>query len=430
VSRRVLNALLVLVGFLQFSTFANSSEVMDKIVAVVGNYAILESEVDFQLQLWLMQQQNRNQTSDELEQVRRELIDQMVNDKLILTKAIRDTSISVSSEQIEEALNQKLDELKNRFPSQAEFERQMQAEGLTYRELKTKFRDEMRNQLYKDKLISRELSKISVSQSEIRKFYEEYKDSLPPHPDAVKLAHILLGVKASQATLDSALAKARIVKGLLAQGLDFAELARIYSDGPTAASGGDLGYFEKGDLVAEFEKAAFALDSGDVSDIVRTEYGYHIIKCEGRQGDRIHCRHILCMVEPTDEDMAAVLALADSLIERIKQGEDFAELVKEYSIDENTKIQGGELGWFVYDDMTPEFKVAVAGLNQGELSSPTRSQLGIHILKVLDRQVARPWSLDDDWDRLKNLAKREKTESVVTKLIGELKQETYVDMRY
>ncbi len=404
------------------------SEVIDRIVAVVGDYPILKSELDFQIQLWAMQQR-REVSEAEVSRLRDELLQQMVNDKLILISALKDTAVNVPSEQIEDALNQKLKELKARFPSEAAFEQQMMMEGLTYRELKAKFRDEMRNQLYKDKLISRELREVTVTPVEVEEFFAKYKDSLPSHPEAVKIAHILLEVEPSQTTLDSAYERAQMVKGMLDEGYSFEELAYEYSEDPSAETGGDLGYFGRGDLVEEFEKAAFALDIGEVSDIVKTQFGYHIIKVEDKQSDRVRVRHILFRTEPTEEDKEKIKALADSLIQEIEAGAEFAELAKEYSIDDETKRQGGELGWFVYEDMTPEFKQAVAGLETGELSEPTESHFGIHILLVQDRQSSREWTLEDDRDRLRELARRQKTEEVVNRLLSELKEETYIDVR-
>jgi peptidyl-prolyl cis-trans isomerase SurA len=420
----------VLAAILIVSAQTHAAEVIDGIEAVVGDYIILKSEVAFQLQLWAMQQEDNSLSPEKVEVLRKEIIEQMVNDKLILIKALKDTSITVSSEQIEEALDYKLEELKGRFPSQVEFEQQMALEGLTYRELKNKFRDEMRNQIYKDRLISRELSRVAILPSEVREFFEKYKDSLPPHDEAVKLAHIMLEVTASPATLDSARSKAARIKEMLDNGADFAELAVQYSEDPSSESGGDLGYFGKGDLFEEFEKAAFALDIGQISGVVQTKIGFHIIKCEDKLADRIRCRHILCLGNPTEEDKANTISLADSLIAVVKQGGDFAELVKLYSVDEETKKQAGELGWYVYSDLTPDFKAAVQYLAVGDMSRPTESPLGIHILKLLDRQVSRSWSLEEDMDALKEIAKRQKTEMIVKRLIDELKKETYVDIRY
>ncbi len=412
-------------------TPSTAAEIIDEIVAVVGDYVILKSEVEFQAQLWLLQREQQGQqvSAGDVDEIKNDLTQQMVNDKLILIKAFKDTTISISSEQVESALDMKLEELKGRFSSQAEFDRQMLQEGLTYREVKNKFREEVRNQLYKDKLIARELSKISVAPSEVAEFFEKYRDSLPQHPDAVKLSHLLLKVEPGQGTLDSAKAQAERVRGLLDEGNAFDELARNYSEDPSASSGGDLGYFGRGDLVEEFEKAAFALEIGETSDIVLTQYGYHIIRCMDKQAERIRCSHILFLTKPTQEDLQTVMRFADSLKSVAEAGEDFSALVKEHSIDEETKIQGGELGWFISSEMTPEFAVAIQGLEPGDISEPTESQFGVHILKVLDKQISRPWSMDEDRDRLKEFARRQKTEQVVSKLLDEMTKETFVEIR-
>ena len=108
---------------------------------------------------------------------------------------------------------------------------------------------------------------------------------------------------------------------------------------------------------------------------------------------------------------------------------DFTELVKEYSIDDETKKEGGELGWFAIDKLTPEFNAAIYGLGIGEVSEPTESEYGIHLLKVLDRQEARPMTLADDWDRIKEFARRNKSDQVLLNFLDDVRQKVYVDLR-
>jgi len=406
-------------------------ELVDKIVAVVGDQIILASEVDFQLQMYLMQQENQNISQADADNLRRQILDQMVADKLMLVEAQKDTTIHVTDEQVEEALQSKIEELKARFPSEKEFEAQMNMEGLDLRELKAKFRREVKNQLIRDNYVSKFLSKINVTSNEVRDFYDKYQDSLPSQPEAIRLAHILIPLEPSGATLDTALAKAQKVKKLLDEGGDFTTLAQLYSeDKGTSASGGDLGYFEKGTFLKEFEDKAFSMKPGEISEPFKTNLGYHIIKIEDKLPDRIHARHILFVTNPSQADDEKALHLADSLRQLLVDGKaDFAELVKEYSADEDTKKEGGVLDWFAVDKLSPEFKSALQGLAVGEYSEPTKSDFGYHILQVLEKQDARAMNLKDDWDRIKDFAKREKSDQVLTEWVEQAKKKIYVDVR-
>ncbi|NIP42004.1 MAG: hypothetical protein GWO41_18310 [candidate division Zixibacteria bacterium] len=429
---RVFKIVLIL-SLLLFTTTAlgQERELVDKIAAVVGDEIILVSELDFQLQMFLMQVENPNLTTNQADSLRDIILQQMVTDKLLLEEAQKDTSIQIKEEQVEQALQQKIEELKARFPSEAEFEAQMRLEGLNIRELKAKFRREVRNQLIRDRYVSRFLSKVNVTSAEVQDFYEKYKDSLPTQPEAVKLSHILLNIEASGATLDTARMKAEKVKKLLDEGGDFTTLAQLYSeDKGTATSGGDLGYFERGTLFKEFEDQVFSLEPGEISEPFKTQLGYHIVKLEDKLPERVHARHILFLTQPSQTDEQRVEQLADSLHQVLTKGDaEFTEMVKIYSDDEETKKQGGELGWFATNKLTPEFETALIGLEVGDISEPTKSDYGYHILKILDRQDARPMSLEKDWDRLKEFAKREKSDAVLQEWLKEAKEKYYVDIR-
>ncbi len=429
----IISAALLFVLMLAFAHTASADdlELVDKIAAVVGDQIILVSEVDFQMQMFLMQQGQKNIGVEQADSLRGLILQQMIADKLMLVEAQKDTTIHVTNDQVEEALQQKIEELKSRFPTQKDFEAQMQLEGLNLRELKAKFRREVKNQLIRDQYVSKFLSKVNVTSIEVKDFYNRYKDSLPSQPEAIKLAHILIPIEPSGATLDTALAKAQKVKKLLDEGGDFTALAQLYSeDKGTASSGGDLGYFERGTYLKEFEDKAFSMKPGEISEPFKTNLGYHIIKVEDKLPDRIRVRHILFVTTPSKSDEERALHLADSLRQLLVDGKaDFTDLVKKYSSDEETKKEGGELGWFAIDRLSPEFKTALAGLDVGEYSEPTKSDYGYHILEILEKQDARPMTIQDDYDRLKDFARREKSDQVLQDWVEKAKEKIYVDVR-
>ncbi len=403
---------------------------MDRIVAVVGNQIILESELKTQLALYANQFGIDPADKKGQKKMEAELLEQMINDNLLLIQAQKDTTIEVTSKEVESAVQEQMQQVKAQFASEAAFQDQLKAEGLTENELRKKYREQVRKQMFIDRLVSRRLSKVSVTTKEVRDFYKNYEDSIPDQPESIKLGHILLEIKPSQSTLDSLKKKAEMVLDLAKQGEDFASLASKYSDDPaTAKNGGDLGFFSKGSMIEKFEKVAFALNPGEISDLVETQFGYHIIRVEEKKENAVRARHILILVGPTEEDTVRVRNLADSLYHLILEGADFGELAKEYSADEESRKMGGELGWYPVAQMTPEFKEGVKGLAAGEISKPLSSQFGIHILKVYDSKEERKLTLEDDWDIIKDMARRRKTNQEVSKWVEQMRQETYVEIR-
>lgn len=419
---------LLLCIFLPISSLVHAQQVLDRIVAVVGDQIISDSELEVQLALYVNQMGMELRSEAQRGELKREILDQMVNDRLLLLAARQDTNIEVTSKEVEESVKEQLNRIKSEF-TEEEFKAQLKAEGLTEGELRKKYREQTKEKMLTDRLIASKLSRVSVSTREVKDFYETHKDSLPDQPEAVKLSHILLEIAPSSETLDSLKSKAERIRDLAQEGEDFVRLASTYSDDPTGERGGDLGFFKKGDMIPKFEGVAFALKPGEISDVVETEFGYHIIKVEERQDDQVHARHILLLVGSSERDTMRTEELADSLYHLLLEGADFAELAKEFSSDEESQKMGGELGWYPVEQMTPEIKEGVKDLEVGQVSRPLKSQFGIHILKALDKREGRKLSLEDDWDALKDMVRRKKTNDVVTEWVEKLRQEIYVEIR-
>ena len=425
-SRRI--ALLLVWVFYLLSGLSSAQEVVDRIVAVVGDKIILESELKMQLNLYVYQMGIELKNENQKSQLEGELLEQMINDKLLLIAAQRDTTIEVTSREVEAAVKDQLKKVKSELSGEA-FKAQLKAEGLTESELRKKYREQIKNQMMTDRLVASKLSRMSVSTGEVKDFYQTYKDSIPDQPEAVKLSHILLEIKPSQETKDSLKRKAEMVLDLAKKGEDFAQLASFYSDDPTGKEGGDLGFFKKGDMIPKFEEVAFALNPGEISQVVETEFGYHIIKVEEKKDDAVHARHILILVRPSPKDSLRSKELADSLYHKLLEGADFGGRAKEFSTDEESQKLGGELGRYPVAQMSPEFKEGGKDLQIGGISSPLESQFGVHILKVLDRREQRKLTLEDDWDAIKDMVRRKKTNELVAKWVEKMRQDTYVEIR-
>ncbi|UCD94973.1 MAG: peptidylprolyl isomerase [Candidatus Zixiibacteriota bacterium] len=429
--RQLFLILLYIIGILPMAThiFAEQ-EPIESIVAVVGREPIMASELAAQIQLVAIQQGLRPETQEDIEKLKEDVLEQMISERLFLIEARKDTSIKVLPEEVEQAQNDHIARISSQFESEEAFLTQLGREGLTLRSFKKRLKPDIENQLLKQRLISKKLSKISISKKEVLEFYELYKDSIPPQPEAVRLAHILITFQPSQATENSVLEAAEKVRQNAAAGADFATLAATYSAGPTAMTGGDLGFISADDVVPEFGRVAFNLSPGDISGPVRTQYGYHIIKCVEVSGKRARFLHILFEVNPTSQDSALSYQLIDSLNREIENGADFKELAKVYSADNDSRKQGGELGWFAIENLPPSFIDALDSMvNIDDIYSPVLSEFGLHILKKLDWQEGRVLTPENDFDQVREMARQSKTGEFVDKWLKEIREKTYVEIR-
>lgn len=422
---------IVLLSLIVISASAYSErEVIDRIVAVVGEEIILASELANQMQMVALQSKKAPRTTEEAEKLRDETLDGMISDRLFLISAKKDTSITVRPEDVERALDDHIAGMRQNFGTDEEFNSALAQEGLTVRELRRRFRSDVENQLVKQRFIQKKLFGVSVSRHEVEEFYREFKDSIPTQPEAVRVAHILMQVKPSQSVDDSVKAFAEELRLRILSGTDFASLSEQYSSFGAGVNGGDLGFVSRADVVPEFSRAAFNLQPGDISGVVKTQFGYHIIKCEDQREGQLRLRHILLGVLPSSVDSAAALKLVDSIMTEIRAGGNFEEFAKIFSTDNETRARGGELGWFATDKLPSEFASAMANwTTEGEIRGPVKSQFGLHILKLLEYRPSKVFTMDEDYDQLKELARQDKTGKMVDEWIEELKQKTYIDLR-
>ena len=215
---------------------------------------------------------------------------------------------------MQQALDDHIARVVENFGSEERFIAALAQEGMTLRELRRQYEQDIQNNLLRQRFIQKKLYDVSVSRVEVEQFFQQFKDSIPNQPEGVRLAHVLLEITPSSSIEDSVKAQAERLREQILEGADFATLSTEFSSLGAGANGGDLGYVESGDMVPEFSRAAFRLEVGEVSGVVRTEFGYHIIKCEGKRGDKSHLRHLLLAVQPSPEDSTRTVALADSLI--------------------------------------------------------------------------------------------------------------------
>lgn len=415
---------------LQGVAFSQEREPIDKIIAIAGPDIILGSELAQQMQLVALQTNRRPKTPDEIAAFQKEVLEQMVSDKLLLQEARKDTSIHIRPEEVDQAVSEQIQRVSGRFDSNDQFLAALQQEGMTLRELQKKYHEDLGDQLVKQRYIQKKLAAVSVSKHEVEEFFAKFGDSIPAQPEAINLAHLQLTIAPSKSVEDSVRKYVEGLRQRILKGEDFAAISAQYSTPGMAPDSGMLGYIAKDDLVPEFGRAAFVLRDGEISGVVRTQFGFHIIKCEGRRGEKLLLRHVLITVQPSASDSAAVWRLADSLLKTLRDGGDFAVAAKTWSADDDSRVKGGELGWFAVKQLPADFADSLAGwTTPNEYRGPVASPNGLHILKLLDYQQERRFSMPADFDQLKELARQEKVDRLVTKWMDDIKSRSYVEYR-
>ena len=428
--RLIRRTLLVLTTLLiaQMAGAATTEKIIDRIVAVVDNEIILESELSQYVQYNIGSQQALDaMRPGQLDTLRKMVLDQLIIQKVLLTKAHQDT-VKIEQKMVDNELDSRIKTLVDQAGGQDKLEEYY---GMPMSKLKRQFRPLVEEGMLIDKVKQDKMKDVTVSPGDVQRFWEAYKDSIPPLRDGVRLAHILLTDSISQSAVDAAKHKADSVRaGIMAGTINFEEYATKYSDDPGSASkGGKLGLTNRGDLVPEYEAAAYNLKVGEISQPVVSQFGVHLIRLDERTGEKIMTSHILFKIQPTQADLARTNARADSIVKAVRGGADFASLALEYSTDLKTAPKGGDLGWFGPTEVPADFKSAVSGMKKGDVAGPIRTIFGAHVITVADRISARPITLQDDYDRIQRMALLKKQDEVLDKWTKELIDQTFIEKR-
>lgn len=400
-------------------------EFLDRVIAVVDENIILQSELDqLATNLALRSNVQPRPGSSDFEEIRKSTLEQLIIQKVLLVKAKED-SVEVDPSRVDKVLEENLNSMIQQIGSESKLEEYF---GASIRKLKKNFRKDIEERLLVETLQQKKAMQIPVSRREVMEFYNTMKDSLPERPERINISHILVSNIASSDARAKAYQKITEAKEKIAQGVDFSEVARTYGEDPSAPQGGDLGFFRRDELVQEYAEAAFALEIGEVSDIVETQFGFHLIKLLERRGEQIHTQHVLVLVQASESDEGRTIAFLDSLRSEILAGTiSFEDAAKQYSEDQSSKEKGGDLGW--YETATiqlPAWRDAANELQNGEISKPVKTNFGFIIVRLNDRQEARRLDINRDFDQIEAVAINFKREQEFFKWVEEIKKDVYI----
>jgi len=421
---RMIVLLLISLGILPLG----AQQLIDGIAAVVGNEIVLKSEVDQYVQSYIIQNKINTRNNPEIQkQLEKDILARLVEQKIMLTKADEDTIIA-DTRDVDRRVEEQIRYLTQQVGSEDKLEEAFQS---PIKQIKRDLRKEIEERIKVEMLRRNKFASVKISRREVENFFYTYQDSLPQRQETVEISHILNQIKPGGDSQKAALDKIMMIKDKLDRGQDFASLASTYSEDPASAQrDGDLGFTKRGDFVQEFEEAAFALEPGEISDIVQTQFGYHIIKLIERRGEQISTSHILIRLTPTEEDERTTKTKLSQIREEILAGSEFDSMAVLYSEDDNAKEDKGYLGvWEVEKLAIPTFKEIVKTMEIGEISEPFKTEYGYHILKLVKHTPARQLSLENDWEQIQQIAHNYKMEKEYASWIEKIKKEIPIEYK-
>ncbi len=402
---------------------------VDGIAAVVGDEIILESDIDEELYLFNMRSGGQALTENNVLEYRTSVVREMVDEMLLVAKARRD-SILLSPGALDEELDRRITELEQRHGSPEALDAALASEGLSRVGLREIYREDIEKRLLAEQVVRREVhGRIDVTWRDVEEYYEENASDVGTVPEAFHVAGIVSAPKVSEEVKRAAYDRLDAARAELDAGASFEEVAARYSDDASAARGGDLGWITRGMMVPEFEEAVFALAVGEVSGVVPSRFGFHIIRLDERDEERVRARHILARVTPGPDDVTRARARADSLRTMLVEGADFSAVAGGYSDDEASSARGGDLGWFAPGDLDAEFETALRTLEVGGITEILEGDGGFYILKLVEYEEPRTAELDEIRDQLKEYIFGLRAEERFQELMEELRQEIFIDIR-
>lgn len=413
---------------------ASGQQVVESVVAVVGNEVIYLSEIEGQV---VQLKAERDPTP--VEQLRCRLFEDQLVQKLFLDQA-RIDSIEVSTENVEADLNSRLTEYIRRAGSEQALETYF---NKSMAEIRKDLREMLTNQYIVQETQGTIAQDITVTPEEVKKFYNTIpRDSLALVPRKVQLSMISVEPPDMEASKAEVRQRLLDLRSRIINGESFSTLAILYSEDPgSAPRGGELGFNTRGELAKPYAEAAWSLKQGVVSKIVETEFGFHIIQLIDRKGDMVNSRHILMKPKLTAEQTEWAILKLDSIATLVRTDSlTFMQAAMRYSTDKATRANGGKMvsqnpaervDWLTLDELSREVNLVVRNMKLGEISEPFRTTdskgNNIYCIIRLDAEIpAHRLNMQDDYNHLSELALRDKQSRKYEEWIADKIKRTYI----
>lgn len=405
-----------------FSVTGFSQELIDGVAAIVGENIILKSDVDQFARLTASQMGiNPSKNIDSYNRLLKQSLNALIDENVLLEQAKIET-IEVKDRDVENMLNQQIENMILQAGSKENAEKIL---GNTISKTKRDYKPMIKNRLITEKLRNEKFSKIHVTRREVEDFYRTFKDSIPEIPPTLDFSQIFFKIKPGPVEENAAKHKADSLHNVLISGGDFNELAQKYSDDLASAKyGGDLGFIARGGFIKEFEEVAFSLDKNEISKVVKTDFGYHIIQLLDRKGENINVRHILIKPVVSENNLNSIKQLADSVYEKLLTNKiSFDSAAFLYSDDPDVKTNRGRIQRISKRQIKQqEFLSVLDTIKINNISSVFKTELGYHILKLNGLY-------DDSWATIEQWALEYKKSNLYEEWVRQLRSEFDIELK-
>lgn len=423
-------------GFAQQAD-TNDYQIIDGVIAVVGRNMIKESE----LETSFLQAKSQVGIMENAFDTRCNIFESMLINKLMLHQAEID-SIEVTDEEITRELDSRIKQMIRMYGSQEVMEKMMKK---SVSEIKTIYRDLIKENIMIAQIDQKLTGTINITPQEVVDFYQSIpQDSLPVIEQEYRFAQIVKLPEISDEEKEAVKSRLNDYRERILKGSKFSTLATLYSDDPASAKqGGELGFFSRGDMVAEFENAAFSLQEGEISPIIETQYGFHIIQLIERRGNQVNCRHILLQPKISELQMEQARKELSEIKDEIAKGEiTFEDAVVKYS-DDASKINGGVIvnpynasASFSKDAINETMqnvdKVDFDAMKEGDITEPVRFKSDLadayRLIKVTRKTSAHKVNLTEDYDKIQESALNSKKTDIIKEWAEKRIKNTYINI--
>jgi peptidyl-prolyl cis-trans isomerase SurA len=435
--RRKILAVVLGCGLLIGSAFplAAERELVDRVVAYVDDDPILLSEVLQEMNMVRMQRNLRELTEADQAELFRDILEEMIADRLLVAQATQ-RGFEVSEQDLRDAVDDDIRTIKERVGGEERYREELARQGYTEVEVRDLRKEQARRRMLASRVLQTEVRRgITVSEAEVRSWYETKRDSLPPEllrtPESLQLGHILIAPQPDSSRVRAARAKIEAAAKRLVAGEEFAKVASEVSEWPTSRNGGLLGTFRYGDFESdEFDRAVAALEPGQTSGVIETRFGLQIVRLESRKGDEMTGRHIVVKMDPDQNAAVRALERALEVRRRIAKGESFESLAKAFSDDSNTRDAGGVVdGEWKRDELRPEFRAPLDSTAVGSVTSVVRTEAGFHLFKVITRTASSIASFEQVQPGLRRWLEQRAFENRYRTYLESLRKSFHVDVK-